>query len=178
MKEHSPAEVILEDLRKMGANLCTAESCTGGMLSAAITDVSGCSDVFLHGYVTYSNAAKREILGISGQLLDTCGAVSPETACEMASAAARKGCLLLSSPCLGLATTGVAGPSHSEYKPVGLVCIAAAFAFDHHQDGQPQAKEISIGGGRLEIRQQTVQEALNFAITYLRNLPPEALRLT
>jgi nicotinamide-nucleotide amidase len=102
--------------------LSSAESCTGGLIAACITEVPGSSVAFDRGFVTYSNIAKQEMLGVSAATLNTFGAVSKETALEMA-----QGALARSSAHIAISVTGIAGPGGgSSEKPVGLVCFAAA----------------------------------------------------
>src|SRR5476649_543859 len=109
-------------LRAKGLMLTTAESCTGGWVAQAVTAIAGSSDWFERGFVTYSNAAKQEMLGVSGGTLLTHGAVSEQTAREMVT-----GALAHSKAQIGLAITGVAGPTGcSPEKPVGMVCFAWA----------------------------------------------------
>ncbi|HET6376834.1 MAG TPA: nicotinamide-nucleotide amidohydrolase family protein [Methylocella sp.] len=114
--ERRAAELI--DLcRAAGLTLAVAESCTGGLLAGVITAIPGASDVFDRGFVTYSNAAKRECLGVPLSILESCGAVSPETAEAMAA-----GVLACSAASLAASVTGIAGPGGgSPGKPVGLV---------------------------------------------------------
>lgn len=113
-------EVVVRLLADQGKTVTTAESCTGGRIANRITDVSGSSAVFSHGYVTYSNLAKQELLGVDGTLLDECGAVSEEVACAMA-----EGVLDASDADVAIAVTGIAGPTGgSEEKPVGTVWLA------------------------------------------------------
>ena len=109
-------------LKKAGATIAVAESCTGGLIGHLLTNVAGSSDYFLFSGVTYSNAAKRAVLGVSEDTLRTYGAVSEETVREMADGARR-----ISGATLGLATSGIAGPSGgTDEKPVGTVCIAVS----------------------------------------------------
>ena len=116
------AEAILNAAREKGLMIATAESCTGGMVAAALTDIAGSSDVFERGFVTYSNAAKVAMLGVSAATLDAHGAVSVETAREMA-----EGALAHSLAALAVSITGIAGPGGgSAEKPVGLVCFGLA----------------------------------------------------
>jgi nicotinamide-nucleotide amidase len=146
-----PANLI--DLaRRKGAVIATAESCTGGLISGAITEIPGSSDVFDRGFVTYSNAAKIEMLGIDPDTIKTFGAVSEEVAQAMASGALRH-----SDATLTVSVTGVAGPGGSDYKPEGRVCFAIA------QNGTaPRVETIDFGPlGRAEVRQSTVSHALN-----------------
>ena len=113
-------EMLLQALRSKGQVLVTAESCTGGMVAAALTAVSGSSAVFDRGFVTYSNASKIELLGVNPDTLDTFGAVSEDVAAQMAGGA------LACSPVatLSVSITGIAGPSGGTTdKPVGLVCF-------------------------------------------------------
>ena len=109
---------LLQKARYWGITIATAESCTGGMVAAALTDVAGSSDVFDRGFVTYSNAAKIAMLGVSATTLDTYGAVSEEVAQEMA-----EGALTQSGAQLAVSITGIAGPGGSDYKPEGRVTI-------------------------------------------------------
>ena len=116
------AETVLERARAQGLMLATAESCTGGLVAAALTDVPGSSAVFDRGFVTYSNLAKRQLLAVPEPLLLEYGAVSEEVARAMA-----EGALAASSAFASVSVTGVAGPGGgSEKKPVGLVWFATA----------------------------------------------------
>lgn len=112
---------LLDVCRRKGLTVATAESCTGGMLAAALTDLPGSSDVFLWGAVTYANSAKRDMLGVSQMTLMAEGAVSEAVAREMASGARKR-----SGASLAVAITGIAGPGGSEFKPEGRVCFAVA----------------------------------------------------
>lgn len=115
------ARATLDAARAAGLSIATAESCTGGLVAAALTDIPGASDLFLEGVVTYSNAAKMRLLGVRADTLDAHGAVSEEVARQMAEGArARAG------SALGVATTGIAGPGGSDHKPEGRVCFALA----------------------------------------------------
>ncbi len=117
---HSLEEAVVAHLRRTGRTLATAESCTGGLVAKRITDISGCSDVFLGGCVTYANEAKMKLLGVRPETLDTYGAVSEQTAREMA-----KGIRLALGSHIGTATTGIAGPGGgTPDKPVGTVYVA------------------------------------------------------
>ena len=130
--------------------LATAESCTGGGISAAVTDVSGSSSWFDRGFVTYSNSAKVDLLGVSELTLSEHGAVSETTAGEMA-----VGALARSAARIAVAVTGVAGPNGGSLdKPVGTVCFAWATAQG------VQTEKVHFDGDRAAIRQQTVQHAL------------------
>ncbi len=109
--------------RAAGLHVATAESCTGGLLAASITETPGASNVFDWGVVTYSNAAKRDLLGVSAESLDTHGAVSEEVAAEMARGARDR-----SGADIAVSITGIAGPGGSEHKPEGRVCFGVATA--------------------------------------------------
>jgi nicotinamide-nucleotide amidase len=146
------AEAILGLCRKRGLTIATAESCTGGLIAACFTEIAGASDVFERGFVTYSNRAKEEMLGVGPQTLERFGAVSKETAFEMATGA-RAG----ATADIAIAVTGIAGPGGgSAEKPVGLVHIAAAFSAM-----PPLHRECRFGeAGRSEIRLLTLRQAL------------------
>ncbi|MEJ6402106.1 CinA family protein [Yoonia sp. 2307UL14-13] len=112
------ASDLLDAAEAKGLMIATAESCTGGMVSAAITDVAGSSAVFDRGFVTYTNAAKTRMLGVAAATLDAYGAVSEEVAAEMATGARDN-----SDADIAVAITGIAGPGGSEFKPEGRVCF-------------------------------------------------------
>ncbi len=132
--------------------IATAESCTGGMIAAAITDIAGSSDVFERGFVTYSNAAKREMLGVSDDTLENDGAVSEAVAREMA-----EGALAWSAAQLAVSVTGIAGPGGSDRKPEGRVCFGLALS------GRPTRVETVDFGplGRAGVRRAAVDHALD-----------------
>ena len=112
---------ILKRATQKGQTIAVAESCTGGLLAAALTDLPGSSSIFERGFVTYSNAAKVELLGVSAETLARHGAVSEPVAQEMA-----RGALQRSNAHLAVAITGIAGPGGSDSKPEGRVCFAVA----------------------------------------------------
>ncbi|MEO5759412.1 MAG: CinA family protein [Mesorhizobium sp.] len=154
------ANALLQACQQRGILLATAESCTGGMIIAALTDIAGSSAVVDRGFITYSNEAKMEMLGVSAATLEAHGAVSRETALEMAT-----GALARSRAGLTLAVTGIAGPGGgSVEKPVGLVWFGLAL------NGQPVAAErmIFADKGRDSIRQETVTHALQLGLGALR----------
>ena len=144
------AKQVGERLKAAGAQLVTAESCTGGWVAQAVTAVAGSSNWFERGFVTYSNDAKRELLGVSRETLEAHGAVSEETAREMADGALKK-----SKGTIALAVTGVAGPGGgTRDKPVGMVCFAWA-------DGKKLRSETRrFSGDRDSVRRQSVIRAL------------------
>jgi nicotinamide-nucleotide amidase len=153
-------ESLAQMLRERGLHLVTAESCTGGLIAAACTSVAGSSDWFERGIVSYSNDAKTELLGVSAALIAKHGAVSAEVARAMA-----EGALAHSPADLSLAVTGVAGPSGgTAAKPVGTVWLALA------RRGEPaQATLLQLKGDRAEVREQTVDRALQMALAALRS---------
>jgi nicotinamide-nucleotide amidase len=143
---------VLEQCRARGLTVATAESCTGGLVAGALTEIAGSSDVVDRGFVTYSNAAKQAMLGVPAAILERHGAVSRETAEAMATGA------LANAPVdLAVAITGIAGPGGgSAEKPVGLVHFAAAA-----RDGRLIHREMRFGDiGRAEVRWRSVAEAL------------------
>lgn len=153
------AEVTLAECRARRLFLATAESCTGGLIAGVLTEIAGSSDVVERGFVTYSNDAKRDLLGVPGDLLADCGAVS-----EPVSRAMAEGALTYSRADVAVAVTGIAGPGGgSKLKPVGLVHIAAA------RKGKSIVHEAHRFGaiGRAEIRLKTVEEALNLILRVL-----------
>ncbi len=150
---------LLEACQAQNIMLATAESCTGGMIIAALTDIAGSSAVVDRGFITYSNEAKMDMLGVSAETLQAHGAVSQETALEMAA-----GALARSRASLTLAVTGVAGPGGgSPEKPVGLVWFGVAV------NGKPVAAERMLfpDKGRDFIRHETVRHALDLGLKAL-----------
>jgi nicotinamide-nucleotide amidase len=146
------ARAVLAKARQEGLRLATAESCTGGLIAALLTEIPGSSDVFECGFVVYSNRAKSDLLGVPADLIADQGAVSEAVARAMAEGAVTK-----SDAQLAVAVTGIAGPGGgTKLKPVGLVHIAAA------RDGRPILHEVHRFGdiGRSEIRLASVEAAL------------------
>ena len=154
-----PAATLIALARETGTMIATAESCTAGMISAAITEVSGSSHVFDRGFVTYSNLSKQEMLGVCAETLDAHGAVSEETAREMA-----EGALARSQAGLAIAVTGIAGPGGSHHKPEGRVCFGLA------RNGAPTFSETVEFGpiGRANVRRATVEHALGLLVAALK----------
>jgi nicotinamide-nucleotide amidase len=158
------AEEVLKRARALGLRIATAESCTGGLVAGALTSVAGSSDVFERGFVTYSNEAKEEMLGIDPALIAEHGAVSAEVAIAMAACALRQ-----SRAQLSVAITGVAGPGGgSAEKPVGLVHFAAAKALSREGDAVDFAAihhEERFGDvGRAQVRGRSVEMALRLLL--------------
>ena len=153
------AEALLEAARATGDMIATAESCTGGMIGAAITDIAGSSDIFDRGFVTYSNAAKTAMLGVDPHLIAAHGAVSEEVARAMA-----EGALDRSLASVAVSVTGIAGPGGSEQKPEGRVCFGLARA-----GRRTRTETVEFGArGRAKVRQATVDHALDLLIAALR----------
>lgn len=149
---------LLTLAKAQGTRIATAESCTGGLIAAAITEVAGSSAVFDCGFVTYSNEAKIQMLGVCPATLEAYGAVSEEIAREMA-----EGALGRSQADLTIAVTGIAGPGGSEFKPEGRVCFGLAAT------SAPTATEtVDFGAiGRSEVRAATVSHALSLLVAHL-----------
>ena len=153
-----------EALRARHAWLATAESCTGGLIAAACTSVAGSSEWFDRGFVTYSNAAKIETLGVDAALIERHGAVSQPVARAMA-----HGALARSHATIALAVTGVAGPGGATPgKPVGTVWLAWAL------QGDGGDERLQLPGDRADVRAATVEAALRRALELARHLAPMA----
>ena len=156
----SRAETLLTRARTKGAMIATAESCTGGMIAAAITDIPGSSDIFDRGFVTYSNAAKQAMLGVRADTLNAFGAVSEKVAREMA-----EGALSRSEATLAVSVTGIAGPGGSEHKPEGRVCFGLA-----RQGGATKVETVEFSAiGRAEVRRASTKHALDLLIAALES---------
>lgn len=161
MRPDDLARELLAAARALGWRIATAESCTGGLVSAALTDVAGSSDIFDRGFVTYSNAAKTAMLGVPPGLIRAHGAVSEPVARAMA-----VGALAASDADLAVAVTGVAGPGASGAKPAGTVWFAVATAAHvsaEHRDFGPV--------GRAKVRARSVHTALELMLQTLGREP-------
>jgi nicotinamide-nucleotide amidase len=149
------ADQVLAENRNLGRRIATAESCTGGLVAAALTEIAGSSDVFERGFVTYSNEAKMEMLGVSEDVISTFGAVSVATAWAMA-----LGALMHSDADVAVSITGVGGPGGATAnKPVGLVVFARAVRGEDPEAvfaGTRQFGDL----GRAEVRRQAALVAL------------------
>ena len=158
------AAAVLAAARAKGWRIATAESCTGGLLAGALTDVPGSSDVFERGFVTYSNAAKVEMLGLDPALISAHGAVSEEVAAAMA-----QGALAHSDATLAVSTTGIAGPGGSEFKPEGRVCFGIA------GPAGVSTQTIDFGAlGRAKVRAAAVETALRLLAVALDQAAPNS----
>lgn len=148
------SEALVRKLAAFGKTVSTAESCTGGWLAKAITDVAGSSDVFAYGIVSYSNDAKESLLGVNSATLTTYGAVSEAVVAEMA-----RGAINLSGADFSVAVSGVAGPGGgSDEKPVGTVWFA--WATKHGSAATMTTERLQFTGDRDLIRERTVAHAL------------------
>lgn len=149
---------IVETLKARGEVFCTAESCTGGQISKTVTDLAGVSAVFFGGVVSYANEIKEKLLGVRHKTLEKYGAVSEQTAAEMATGAVRA----LGAD-FSVAVTGIAGPDGgSEEKPVGLVYIACA-----NKNGNVKVTKNLFSGDRKAVRDQTTKTALQMLADFV-----------
>ena len=152
------AHDILVRARAAGITLTAAESCTGGMVMVALTDIPGSSDVVERGFVTYSNISKIEMLGVQDDTLKRVGAVSEDVAREMA-----LGALAHSHAGLAVSVTGIAGPGGSEHKPEGRVCFGLAL-----RDGPCRTETQEFGArGRAQVRDAARDHALRLIFSAL-----------
>ena len=159
MEPETFARAVGHELKKQGLMLTTAESCTGGWMAQIVTSVSGSSEWFERGFVTYTNISKREMLGVKTTILSRHGAVSEPTARAMA-----EGALANSHAQVAVAITGIAGPSGgTPEKPVGTVC----FAWAGRKRDTVSAKHL-FSGDREGIRRQAVATALQGLLDFLR----------
>jgi nicotinamide-nucleotide amidase len=150
------AASVIAAYRELGWMIATAESCTGGLIAGALTEISGSSAVVDRGFVTYTNQAKKDLLGVSSDTLESFGAVSRETALQMA-----KGALMRSDAEVAVAVTGIAGPGGgSAEKPVGLVHLALTT-----RSGLIDHRKMHYGDiGRDQVRLATVRTALEMLL--------------
>ncbi len=156
------AETVLAESRARGLRLAVAESCTGGLIAGCLTAIAGSSDVVERGFVTYTNPAKTDMLGVPADLLEAHGAVSREAARAMAD-----GALARSPADLAVAVTGIAGPTGgSADKPVGLVHMAVA-----GRRCDPADERHVFPGDRAAVRQATVAAALALVLSGVRSVP-------
>lgn len=153
MKNNDLTKSFVEKLIDKSLHVCTAESCTGGLVAANIINISGASAIINESYITYSNEAKHRLLGVDENDLETLGAVSSEVCQQMAS-----GCRLKSGSDIGISTTGIAGPDGgTDEKPVGTVFIGIS------TNESTKAYECHFTGNRDEVRKQSVEKAIELA---------------
>lgn len=151
---HQAAGQLLKALKEQGLHISTAESCTGGMVASALVDLSGASDVFEEGYVTYSNRVKQKLLGVQQETLDRYTAVSSQTAAEMA-----EGVHARTEADLTVSVTGYAGPEDGEDgTPAGTVYVGTWYL------GEIQIRHYRFHGDRNSCRRQAAQAAIMFAL--------------
>ncbi|MEO7504434.1 MAG: CinA family protein [Sphingomicrobium sp.] len=154
------ARQVIEANRAAGRRIAVAESCTGGLVSAALTEIAGCSDVFEAGYVTYSNAAKHGLLHVGNEVVETFGAVSIATAWAMA-----QGALDASGADVAVAITGIAGPDGgTQNKPVGTVVFARAERMPGPDEVVADQKLFDASEGRSGVRFQATLCALELLL--------------
>lgn len=145
-------------LKKQKLTIATAESCTGGLIANILTNLSGSSDYFDRGFVTYGNKAKMEMLDVSEELLNKYGAVSSQVASEMAEGARKN-----ANVDIGVATTGIAGPTGgTKDKPVGLVYIAIS------NTQKTEAKKFNFKGNRMQNKESTCTAALEMLLEFIK----------
>lgn len=153
------ARRVVDENAAIGRQVAVAESCTGGLVTAALSEISGCSSVLERGFVVYSNEAKREMLGVAHDLMDTFGAVSIAVAWAMA-----KGAIEHSQADVAVAITGVAGPDGgTEQKPVGTVIFAVAKRGSAEACNTDQ-KQFDANGTRADVRLQAAVTALELLL--------------
>lgn len=158
-KQKSPEETAVELLTDLGMTVTTAESCTGGLIAAALVNVAGASNVLHEGYITYSNEAKERLVGVQRKTLERYGAVSEQTAEEMAQGAAEA-----AGADAALSATGIAGPDGgTPEKPVGLVYIGCFV------NGRTVVEKHEFHGNRLENRIHTAEAAIRLLIRELKH---------
>ena len=158
--ENITADALVRALKAKNLHISTAESCTGGMIAAAITEVSGASSVMELSVVSYSDRIKNQVLNVKAETLEKYTVYSAETAVEMV-----QGVLALGGADLAVAVTGIAGPNGgTEEKPVGLVYIAVGSIKD------VWVKEFRFNGDRADIRRQTLNNALEMTLEYVEKI--------
>ncbi len=163
LKSQELSKQLLESCLQKNIKLITAESCTGGLLSANITGIAGSSAVFSYGIICYSDESKRKFLNVDDKILKSFGAVSFETVKEMLAGL----CNQAKSKTLTIAISGVAGPSGSESKPVGLVFIGVKLSSDDTE----VVTEHNFGNiDRNKIQQMSVQEALKISLSIIKEI--------
>ncbi len=154
------AQTILATARAKGLTVTCAESCTGGLVAAALTDIAGSSEIFERGFVTYSNLAKTEMLGVDPATLDAHGAVSEQVARQMA-----EGARAAARADVAVSITGIAGPGGSEFKPEGRVCFGLSTARG------TETETVEFGAlGRANVRQKSTEHALNLLLNAANEL--------
>lgn len=163
MASKPDAQEVLRCLNASALRITFAESCTGGLIAASLTALPGASAVFEQGFITYSNQAKQDMLGVSPETLQRVGAVSEEVAREMA-----EGARLRANADIALSVTGIAGPGPSEFKPEGRVCFGIAT-----RTNVTLSETVNFGPlGRSEVRNQSARYGWNLILKALDTLSP------
>ena len=163
LKYNKLSKKLLEICAKKNMKLLTAESCTGGLLSANITGIAGSSDVFSYGFICYSDESKKKFLNVNDETLNSYGAVSYETVKQMLEGL----CYHAKSKTLTIAISGVAGPKRSEFKPVGLVFIGVKVSSEDTE----VISELNFGNiERNKIQQKSVHEALKMSLDIIKDI--------
>lgn len=166
MNEFELSKQLVDLLKKRSLKIASVESCTGGLISKIITDAPGSSDVFDLGITTYSNEMKNKMVGVPTDILQRYGAVSPQTAREMAA-----GILNVSGADIGVATTGIAGPGGgTPEKPIGLVYTAIAISDDENTVQVKKLMIDDVNADRDYIRNKTAESVLSDVIEYVKNI--------
>ena len=151
---------VVEENRAAGRTIALAESCTGGMIATALTDVPGSSDVLLAGFVTYADAAKHRMLGVGREIIETFGSVSVACAWAMAAGAVSRG-----DADIAVAVSGIAGPGGGrEGKPVGTVVFSRVLRGQSPDDAYAEMKNFDPAGSRADIRRQATLFALELLL--------------
>ncbi len=154
------AQRVVDENRAIGRTIALAESCTGGMIATALTDIPGSSDVLLAGFVTYADAAKKRLLGVSGEIIETFGSVSVACAWAMAAGAVERG-----DADIAVAVSGIAGPGGgSETKPVGTVVFSRVEKGQSPEQAHAELKLFDTAGGRAGVRRQAAIFALELLL--------------
>ena len=163
LKHYKLSKKLLEICAKKKMKILTAESCTGGLLSANITGIAGSSDVFSYGFICYSNESKKKFLNVNDETLNSYGAVSYETVKQMLEGVSYHA----KSKTLTIAISGVAGPKRSEFKPVGLVFIGVKISSEDSE----VIEELNFGNiERNKIQQKSVHEALKMSLDLIKDI--------
>ncbi len=164
MNTHKLAADLVALLKAQNKRITTVESCTGGLIAAAITSIPGSSDVFDYGFVTYSNAAKTKLVDVPEYLLEARGAVSIEVAASMA-----EGGRKAAGATMAISVTGIAGPGGgSDEKPIGMVCFGLSF-IDLEREPLTYAQVQQFGAiGRDKVREKSAEFALTWALETLK----------
>jgi nicotinamide-nucleotide amidase len=156
-------ERLIKSCKENNIKVVSAESCTGGLFGALMTEIPGCSACYDHGFITYSNQAKNKLISVPDQIIEKFGAVSEQVAIAMA-----EGVLKNSDADLSIAITGVAGPGGTEFKPVGLVYIASSYK----SINKSKVIRNNFTGDRAQIRMASIDTAVDLLFEMVTNNEP------